>query len=143
MINKILNFIKHAGQNLIDIRKEKGLYIDFKEKSPVGMVTEADINISFLFKDFIDNNFSDLNYFIVDEESISNYKNDIFEKIENAEYVFVPSVHEVIFIPSMYATGNTFASDNSNTVITSAVVFSSVNIPAYAAGKATISSIAM
>ena len=89
MIDKILNFIKHAGQNLIDIRKEKGLYIDFKEKSPVGMVTEADINISFLFKDFIDNNFSDLNYFIVDEESISNYKNDIFEKIENAEYVFV------------------------------------------------------
>ena len=89
MIDKILDFIKLAGQNLIDIRKEKGLYIDFKEKSPVGMVTEADINISLMFKDFVSNNFSDLNYFIIDEESISNYKNNIFDKIENAEYLFI------------------------------------------------------
>jgi len=89
MISKILEFMKEAGDSLIKTRKEKGLYIDFKEKSPVGMVTEADINISFLFKDFVANNFSDLRYFIVDEESIANCNDNIFDKIERAEYVFV------------------------------------------------------
>ena len=89
MIDKILEFIKDAGDILVKTRKEKGLYVDFKGKTPVSMVTEADINVSFLFKDFISNNFSDLNYFIVDEESIVQYKDNIFDKIERAEYVFV------------------------------------------------------
>ncbi|MBR5154445.1 MAG: hypothetical protein IKW58_01830 [Alphaproteobacteria bacterium] len=89
MIDKILGFIEQAGNELIKTRKEKGLYIDFKDKSPVGMVTEADFNISFMFKEFVENNFSYLSYFIVDEESIANYKGDIFDEIEKNEYVFV------------------------------------------------------
>ena len=73
MIDDVLCFIKSAGNKLIKIRKDKGLLIDYKSKTPVGMVTKADKTISKMFEDFVKKNFKGLNYFIVDEETFKNY----------------------------------------------------------------------
>lgn len=89
MIDDVLCFIKSAGNKLIKIRKDKGLFIDYKSKTPVGMVTKADKTISKMFEDFVKKNFNGLNYFIVDEETFKNYGDKIFDKINKAEYVFI------------------------------------------------------
>ncbi|MBE6445317.1 MAG: hypothetical protein E7019_04615 [Alphaproteobacteria bacterium] len=63
MIKRILDFMKQAGKLQIDIRKEKGLYIGYKDhylmpevgnNSPVSMVTEADLAVSALFRKFVE-----------------------------------------------------------------------------------------
>ena len=41
------------------------------------------------FKKFAKENFSDLNYVIIDEESIDDLEGDLFQQIANTEYQFI------------------------------------------------------
>lgn len=87
---KILEFMKQAGNIAIDNQNK----IDFlssrlKTNSVTDVVTQTDINVSNLFKAFIQNNFFDLNPLIVDEETIAELGNNALEKIRSAEYAFI------------------------------------------------------
>lgn len=98
MIEKILEFMKKAGKLQMDIRKEKGLCVGYKDhylmpevgvNDPVSMVTEADLAVSELFRKFVEDNFFGLDYCIIDEENFAKYGDVIFDKIKNTEYLFV------------------------------------------------------
>ena len=89
MIEKLIDFAKNVGDVQLRMRKEKNLEINYKDTHLVSMVTKTDLRISKMFKDFVAAEFSDLDYFIVDEENFAAYGSDIFEKIENCEYLFV------------------------------------------------------
>jgi myo-inositol-1(or 4)-monophosphatase len=90
MINKILSFIEQAGkialknQGQIDFQKS-----NFKSEGINDPVTETDLAVSQMFSDFVSQNFSDLDYLIIDEESVSNLGDSPVEKLGAAEYVFV------------------------------------------------------
>ena len=88
MIDILLNFAKKAGNEIKKSQKniEK---ICNKDSSLASVVTKTDIFISDLFTKTIEKNFSHLNYMIIDEEKISQYKNNIFEAVKNSEYQFV------------------------------------------------------
>lgn len=53
------------------------------------LVTEVDLAISRLFKDFLATNYGHLSYMIIDEETISSLEGKVFEKAKETEYQFV------------------------------------------------------
>lgn len=89
MIETILEFIKKAGEEQLRIRHEKGLHIGYKGVHPVTMVTEADLAISGMFKDYAERRFASLDYFIVDEENFSKHGAEIKKRMNGCEYLFV------------------------------------------------------
>ncbi|MDR0727154.1 MAG: hypothetical protein LBF37_03770 [Rickettsiales bacterium] len=90
MINKIISFIEQVGvyalkqQRGIDFNKSK-----FKTEGIGDPVTETDTTVSKRFYEFVSENFSELDYVIVDEESVSDLGDNPIAKLKNAEYVFV------------------------------------------------------
>ena len=88
MINVLLDFARIAGQIML---KEKAFSQALKQKDATveSLVTNVDIQISNLFNECIQKNFSNLNYMIIDEETISQYQNNFFEAVKNSEYQFV------------------------------------------------------
>ncbi len=91
MIDRLKQFIKEAGQYSLEQRRLKGQNLSFKAGNDLvkGIVTEVDITISQNFKKFIEDNFSHLNYLIIDEESIAELGNDIFSRCNETDYQFV------------------------------------------------------
>lgn len=89
MIEKLLEFVRKAGDAQLKLRQEKNLEINFKDSNLVSMVTKTDLQISKMFRDFVEQEFSDLNYFVIDEECLSYYGKSVFEEIENSDYLFV------------------------------------------------------
>lgn len=85
MINKIISFIEQAGkfalekQSQIDFAKSK-----FKSDGINNPVTETDLAISQMFKDFVSKKFYDLDYIILDEEDAPS-----LQQIQLAEYTFI------------------------------------------------------
>ncbi|MDD4556612.1 MAG: hypothetical protein PHE89_04725 [Alphaproteobacteria bacterium] len=91
MINKILEFIEQAGiiaketQDKIDLTES----FNQKDEKISNVVTQADLDISELFQSFIKDNFSHLNYIIIDEEKLSDLGDNPLDKVATAEYAFV------------------------------------------------------
>ena len=88
MLSTLLEFIKSAGDYLIQQQKTIKPLLN-KDPSICSVVTEADLHVSDMFEQVLAKNFSDLNYMIIDEEKITKYGDDIFNKIEQTEYQFV------------------------------------------------------
>ena len=88
MIDVLLSFAQKAGKKLKLMQKNVE-QIRLKEASVASLVTKADIYVSNLFEKTIKQHFSHLNYMIIDEEKISKYGDNIFDKINNTEYQFV------------------------------------------------------
>lgn len=89
MIDKLVEFAKIAGETQLSFQKQDNLDVHYKGSHLVTMVTSTDLKISEMFQRFVAEVFPDLNYFVVDEESFSRYGDDIFNRIDNAEYLFV------------------------------------------------------
>lgn len=89
MIDKILEFMKDAGRIAVDNQKELcGNDIYYKDDFVTGIVTKTDKEISNYFANFLEQNFKDISYSIVDEE-VKNEKNDVFSIFKETEYQFV------------------------------------------------------
>ena len=88
MINILLDFVKNAGDYLIQQQKTIKPLLN-KDSSVCSVVTQADLHVSDLFEKTLQENFSDLNYMIIDEEKITKYGDNIFDEINKSEYQFV------------------------------------------------------
>ena len=62
---------------------------NFKSKDVFSIVTDSDKQISKMFAKFVADNFSDLDYCIIDEESLDVLGENPFEKINGHEWQFV------------------------------------------------------
>jgi len=90
MITKFFPFLMTAGKYAADMQKN----IDFvgsvsKSALITDIVTRIDLEISKKFSEFCAENFSDIDYIIVDEEHISDLGNDPKSAIRNHEYAFI------------------------------------------------------
>lgn len=85
MIKKIVEFLKIATK-VAEEGRDKVKDINFKGTEISSVVTETDKAISKLFKEFVEANFSDVDYIIIDEESLAGLT---FEEIKKHEYQFV------------------------------------------------------
>jgi len=88
ILQKILDFMKSAG----DIALRNYNHTDnnhFKSDSTIDIVTKSDIAISKLFRKFCADNFADLDYVIIDEESLDTLGTDPFAEVAKHEYQFV------------------------------------------------------
>ena len=87
MIEKLKQFVLEAGRYSLEKRGTDNHRWGFKwgNEAIGSLVTEVDLNISRKFKEFVEENFSDLNYMIIDEESVSQLKGRVFEKAEETE----------------------------------------------------------
>ena len=77
MIDELLEFMRAAG----DIARGTQNHLDMshnflKEDKVTSVVTQTDLEISRLFKSFVERRFADLDYVIVDEESIKTLGDD-------------------------------------------------------------------
>lgn len=90
MFNKIKEFVKEIGKYSFEAMQQKH-QIDYKEDNEaiLSIVTDVDLHNSKAFKEFVKENFSDLNYVIIDEESIDDLDGDLFQQIANTEYQFI------------------------------------------------------
>lgn len=91
MIEEIKKFIKEAGQYSVEKSHRSGHKLGYKfgGENLGGLVTEVDLAISEMFKEFVEKHFSNLNYIIIDEESIDNFAGNLFEATAKSEYQFV------------------------------------------------------
>lgn len=90
MIDKILDFMRLAG----DIARGTQCHLDashnfLKEDKVTSVVTQTDLEISRMFKNFVERQFSDLDYVIVDEESIKSLGSEPLSAIAQKEYQFI------------------------------------------------------
>lgn len=88
MIDILLDFARRAGDTMIK-SQQKAETLGNKDASVSSIVTETDILISGMFSQTIHETFPDLNYIIIDEETITQYGDKIFERIADSEYQFV------------------------------------------------------
>lgn len=91
MIEKLKQFIKMAGEHSVEKRHADEHQLSFKSGADAakGIVTEVDLAISRMFRDFVETNFADLNYMIIDEESVAELSGDVFELCAQTDYQFV------------------------------------------------------
>ena len=91
MIEKLKKFILEAGQYSVEQRGKAAHNLSFKSGGDAtkGIVTEVDTAISKMFKQFVEDNFADLNYMIIDEESIADLQGNVFEMAADTDYQFV------------------------------------------------------
>lgn len=91
MIEKLAAFIRLAGLLAMERYQQNNLFVGNKGESQTvnSVVTETDLKISRMFRDFAAENFSHLNYLIIDEESVSDLGGRVFEKAAAADYQFV------------------------------------------------------
>lgn len=90
MIDKLIKFAQLAANVAVENQQSIDLFnLEFKSDLINSVVTKTDIEISKLFHEFVKQNFSDLNYVIIDEETIDELGDNKFEKVRQAEYQFV------------------------------------------------------
>jgi len=90
MIDELLEFMRAAG----DIARGTQNHLDMshnflKEDKVTSDVTQTDLEISRLFKSFVERRFADLDYVIVDEESIKTLGDDPLQTMAKSEYQFI------------------------------------------------------
>jgi len=86
---QILDFLQNAGRFALDMQKTAADGSRLKDKQIFSIVTKADLGVSEMFKDFVQTHFSNEDYLIIDEESVSFEGADIFERINQKTYQFV------------------------------------------------------
>lgn len=91
IIEHLLEFAHAAGQTAMNYQYKLQAQTNYlKNCAEVRtVVTKADLQISRQFQSFVKSRFAELNPLIVDEESVSVLGNKPFEKIKQAEYVFI------------------------------------------------------
>lgn len=91
MIEKLKQFILDAGRYSVEQRGRASHNVSFKSGGDAtkGIVTEVDTTISKMFKKFVEDNFSDLSYMIIDEESIADLSGNVFDLCNSTDYQFV------------------------------------------------------
>lgn len=84
------NFMREAGilSLEMDNAKHDQTFKGHDDKASY-LVTEVDLAVSRKFKDFVAENYSHLNYMIIDEETISSLEGKVFEKVKETAYQFV------------------------------------------------------
>jgi myo-inositol-1(or 4)-monophosphatase len=90
MLEKILEFIISAG----DYGKANQVNVNFadskmKSASSYDVVTETDLEISRRFRQFVEAEFSDIDYVIVDEETVADLGAAPMQEIKRHEYAFI------------------------------------------------------
>lgn len=88
MMDVLLDFARQAGE-LMENRQQEMHSLGNKDASVASVVTETDVKISDLFEQTVQTHFNKLNYMIIDEEKITRYHGDIFDKIAQTDYQFV------------------------------------------------------
>lgn len=88
MIEKIVKFLKEAAVFARD-NQQQITQTSFKEDRVGSVVTETDLSVSRSFKKLIEENFSGLNYVVIDEESLSDLGENKFSAVDKSEYQFV------------------------------------------------------
>lgn len=89
MFDKIKEFVKNIGMYSLEAMNQKR-QVDFrKEDDILTIVTDVDLHNSQAFSTFLEKNFPNLNYAIIDEETIGNMKGKLFEKIAQTDYQFI------------------------------------------------------
>lgn len=88
MIEKIVEFLTTAGK-FADDNQKKISTTSFKAEQVCSVVTETDLEVSRMFKAFVETNFSSLSHVIVDEETLSSLGEDKFATVSASEYQFV------------------------------------------------------
>ncbi len=91
MIEEIKRFIKEAGAYSLEKRHREEHQYNYKQDGEAArsLVTEVDLEISRRFKQFVEQQFFDLNCIIIDEESVSAYEENVFDLVEGSDYQFV------------------------------------------------------
>jgi myo-inositol-1(or 4)-monophosphatase len=90
MLDKLLKFARDAGEfaraNQDQISFETS---ELKSDMVFDVVTETDLEISRRFETFVKQEFSDLDYVIIDEESINDLGDKPMKKIKRHEWTFI------------------------------------------------------
>lgn len=90
MIDKILEFMRMASKiSLNNAQGMDGFNADFKDEAVSSVVTKTDKELSKEFYRFVEKEFSEFNYVIVDEETTAKLGKDKFARLKEAEYQFV------------------------------------------------------
>jgi myo-inositol-1(or 4)-monophosphatase len=89
-ITSFFDFLQDAGKYALDMQKNID-FLDSQQKSEKisDVVTEIDFNIGKKFSDYCKNHFSNLDYIIVNEESISELGDNPKSTILEHEYAFI------------------------------------------------------
>ena len=88
--SNLRKFILKAGK--LSLEKRNANHVQtFKghDNKALFLVTEVDLAISRMFKEFVFENYGHLNYMIIDEETIASLEGCVFDKIRETEYQFV------------------------------------------------------
>ena len=90
MFEKMKEFVRELGKYSFSAM-QRNRQIAYKEadEAILSIVTDVDLHNSRAFKQFAAENFSDLSYVIIDEESIDDFDGDLFERISDSEYQFI------------------------------------------------------
>ncbi|MDR1694520.1 MAG: hypothetical protein LBR70_04965 [Lactobacillaceae bacterium] len=88
MLEKILDFMKTAGGLALQ-NYGKTDNSNFKSDSMFDIVTSSDLEISKMFAKFVEDNFKDMDYCIIDEENLDKLGENPFEEINKHEWQFV------------------------------------------------------
>ena len=90
MFYKMREFIKEIGKYSFEAMQQKHK-VNYKEDNDaiLSIVTDVDLHNSKAFEQFAKENFADLNYVIIDEESIDDLDGSLFQQIANTEYQFI------------------------------------------------------
>jgi len=90
MIQKIIKFIQDAGALALAQQKDTDFFkSELKTDTVYSAVTDADMAITKMFREFVDCEFGDLDYIIVDEETVEELGHDPVTEIKKHEYAFV------------------------------------------------------
>jgi len=85
----ILDFLQQAGKYALKEQKHALSGSRLKNEYIFSVVTKSDLHISKMFKTFIKKHFSNEDYIIIDEESVSLENNNIFECMKQKTYQLV------------------------------------------------------
>lgn len=86
---RILDFLQNAGRFALDMQKTASNGSRLKDEHIFSVVTKADLGVSEMFKAFVQTHFSNEDYLIIDEESVSFEGGNVFERINQKTYQFV------------------------------------------------------
>lgn len=87
---KILDFMKKAGKLAVENQNKINFFASkIKHGGVISVVTETDLSVSKLFREFVTQEFACLNPLIVDEETVAELGDNPLDKIRAAEYAFI------------------------------------------------------
>jgi len=90
MIQKIVKFMQDSGAMALAWQRDVDFFkSELKTDGVYDVVTDVDITITKMFREFVAREFGDLDYIIADEETIMELGADPFAELNRHEYVFI------------------------------------------------------